>query len=120
MSQMEKSNPELKELIIFLKKASKKENVNIWRDVAERLERPRKNWAEVNVSKINRYAENGDVIIVPGKVLGTGLLQKKVTVSAFRFSKSAKEKIESAGGKTITIKELVNLNPKGFRVKIMG
>lgn len=34
----------------------------------------------------------------PVKILGTGELTRKVTVSAHAFSKSAREKIESAGG----------------------
>ncbi|MEX2581980.1 MAG: 50S ribosomal protein L15 [Gemmatimonadota bacterium] len=34
----------------------------------------------------------------PVKVLGSGSLTRKVTVSAHAFSKSAREKIESAGG----------------------
>jgi len=42
------------------------------------------------------------------KVLGTGDLTKKLTVSAHRFSKSAREKIEAAGGKVI---ELENAAP---------
>jgi len=37
------------------------------------------------------------------KVLGEGELKKKLTVSAHRFSKSAIEKIEAAGGKTIVL-----------------
>lgn len=32
------------------------------------------------------------------KVLGTGVLTRKITVQAHRFSKSAREKIEAAGG----------------------
>jgi large subunit ribosomal protein L15 len=35
------------------------------------------------------------------KVLGDGEIKKPLTVSAHRFSKSAKEKIEKAGGKVI-------------------
>jgi large subunit ribosomal protein L15 len=35
---------------------------------------------------------------IPVKVLGDGELNKKLTVSAHRFSKSAREKIEAAGG----------------------
>ncbi|MFO0915706.1 MAG: 50S ribosomal protein L15 [Pirellulales bacterium] len=37
------------------------------------------------------------------KILGDGQLSKKLTVSAHRFSKSAIEKIEAAGGKVIQI-----------------
>jgi large subunit ribosomal protein L15 len=40
------------------------------------------------------------------KVLGEGELTKKLTVSAHRFSKSAVEKIEKAGGKTVVLSEL--------------
>jgi large subunit ribosomal protein L15 len=35
---------------------------------------------------------------IPVKILGDGELSKKLTISAHRFSKSAREKIESAGG----------------------
>src|SRR5437868_5091395 len=37
------------------------------------------------------------------KILGDGELTKKLTVTAHRFSKSAVEKIEKAGGKAVTI-----------------
>ena len=39
----------------------------------------------------------------PVKILGDGEISRKVTVSAHKFSKSAKEKIEAAGGKAIVI-----------------
>lgn len=39
------------------------------------------------------------------KILGDGELKKAVTVKAHRFSKSAKAKIEKAGGQAILIKE---------------
>ena len=37
------------------------------------------------------------------KVLGNGELTKKLTVSAHRFSQSAAEKIEKAGGKVVRL-----------------
>ena len=37
------------------------------------------------------------------KVLGNGEIKKKLTVSAHRFSKSAKEKIEKAGGSIVEL-----------------
>ncbi len=49
--------------------------------------------AEGIISKVN------DGIVV----LGTGSLEKKLTVKAKRFTKSAKEKIEALGGKTEVI-----------------
>lgn len=42
---------------------------------------------------------------VPVKVLGQGELSKKLTVRAHAFSKSAREKIEAAGGSAATLEE---------------
>ena len=61
------------------------------------------------------YPKGGDVTVEdlvakgavrdgrPVKVLGTGALDVKVNVNAHRFSGSAKEKIEAAGGTTTTL-----------------
>jgi large subunit ribosomal protein L15 len=40
---------------------------------------------------------------LPFKILGKGELTKALNVEAHKFSKSAKSKIESAGGKVITV-----------------
>ena len=42
---------------------------------------------------------------VPVKILGQGDLTKKLSVTAHAFSKSAREKIESAGGSAATLEE---------------
>lgn len=47
-------------LLEALRKASRENDARIWRDIAERLERPRKS-----------YAEDGDTVLVL-KVLGAG------------------------------------------------
>jgi large subunit ribosomal protein L15 len=39
------------------------------------------------------------------KILGYGDLSKKLTVTAHRFSATAREKIESAGGKIVSLRE---------------
>ncbi|MBC5787975.1 MULTISPECIES: 50S ribosomal protein L15 [Clostridiaceae] len=70
------------------------------------------NYAIVNVSDLNKF-EDGAVVdtaalkeaglvkkVMDGvKVLGNGELTKKLTVCAAKFSATAKEKIEKAGGK---------------------
>jgi len=109
----------LRRLIRYLRKKSNEEGAKIWKDIAWRLERPRRQRAEVNVSKINRYTKEGDVVIVPGSVLGAGNLDHKVIVAAWKFSEKAKEKIINAGGEAITIEELIERNPKGSGVIIM-
>jgi len=42
---------------------------------------------------------------VPVKILGRGELAKKYTVTAHRFSKSARERIEAAGGVCVTVED---------------
>ena len=69
-------------------------------------------YAEVNVATLNRFEDgtviNGDVLIENGiikkvydgvSILGNGELTRKLTVQAARFTKTASEKIEAAGGK---------------------
>jgi len=109
----------LRRLIRYLRKKSNEENVKIWKDIAWRLERPRRQRAEVNISRINRYTKEGDMVVVPGSVLGAGNLDHKVIVAAWKFSEKAKEKIIQAGGEAITIEELIERNPKGSGVIIM-
>ncbi|HDJ25902.1 MAG TPA: 50S ribosomal protein L18e [Candidatus Bathyarchaeota archaeon] len=112
-------NPELKELIRLLRRKYGELGAKIWRDVAERLSRPRSRRAVVNVSKINRYTRPGDTVVVPGKVLGAGSIGHPVCVAAFSFSASARRKIEAAGGECISIRELVERNPRGSGVRLM-
>lgn len=114
------TNPNLMALLRLLRKVSNKHKARIWKDVAEYLSRTRSRRIAVNVSRINRYTREGDVVIVPGKVLGAGILDHPVTVAAFSFSKQAREKILMAKGKCISIQELIEMNPTGSNVKIIG
>ena len=74
------------------------------------------NYAVVNVERLEVF-ENGDVVDAAAllekkiirkeldgvKILGVGELTKKLTVKAAKFSATAKEKIEAAGGKAEVI-----------------
>ncbi|MFW6064736.1 MAG: 50S ribosomal protein L18e, partial [Candidatus Natronoplasma sp.] len=120
MSIEEKTNPNLINLIKELKDQAREKEASIWRDVAERLERSSKHWAEVNLSSIERNVEEGDTIVVPGKVLGAGILKKEVTIGAFKASRSAEESIAEAGGELLNLRELAERNPEGSGIKIMG
>jgi len=110
------ANLGLKNLIHELKKTSSEQNVKIWKRVAEDLSRSTRIRREVNIDRINRSAKDKETIVVPGKVLGVGELDKDVTVAAFRFSESAKNKIKN----NMTIQELIKKNPKGSKVRIIG
>ena len=114
-----KSNPNTCDLIRELRKASSVNKAPVWKYVAVIMENAGSRWAEVNVGKLNRYASEGEIVVVPGKLLGAGQIEKKLTVAAFRFSGQAREKIEKAGGKNVSIEELVKENPAGAKVRIM-
>lgn len=114
-----KTNPRIPQLINDLKQGSRDNDVMVWRDIAKRLEAPKQNYAEVNLSKISRYAQDNETVLIPGKVLGSGLIGKAVNVAALSFSTTAKDKITGLGGKCMTIEQLLAENPKGSGVRIL-
>jgi len=109
MKKMNKENPVLLSLVEKLMKSQKP----IWRKVAYELSRSRKQRVQVNLSKIDQYATEDTIVIVPGKVLGSGVLTKKITIAAFAFSESAKKLIGQVGGKVVSIENLHKTNPDG-------
>jgi large subunit ribosomal protein L15 len=80
----------------------------------------------VNVSQLDRFDDGAEVTIealveagvikntkTDVKILGNGELKKKLTVSAHAFSKTAREKIEAAGGSVNWLRgEPVKKKPK--------
>ena len=113
------TNPELIEALKALIWRANEEDAAVWRALADRLRKSRSRRATVNVSKINRHTSDGETVVVPGKVLGSGSLSHRVSVAALSFSKSAMEKIEGSGGRCLTIIDLLKENPKGSMVKII-
>jgi len=116
---MSKTNPRLGSLIAELKSVSRNSGADVWSDIAERLEKPRRTHAEVNLGRIERYAREDETVVVPGKVLGSGVLQKNVTIAAVDFSSSAKTKIEQANGETMRLEQAVEQNPDGSNVRVI-
>ncbi len=72
------------------------------------------------MSRVQRFADKDTQVVVPGKLLGSGALDKALTVAAFDFSQSARDQIEKAKGKAITITELLKANPTGKGIRIIG
>lgn len=113
------TNPILRRLARRLRAKGRELDVELWRDLAERLLRPRRSRAEVNLSHLSRYTQEGTTLVVPGKVLAAGKLGHPLTVAAFKFSAPARRKVRAAGGKAITIEELLEQNPEGKNVTLM-
>lgn len=117
MVRRRKSNTTLINTIKFLQILGRKSN--LWADIAERLKRPRNLMAEVNLSKLSKHTSEGEVVVVPGKILGSGEISHSITVAALSFSKTAEAKLKKAGCKCLSVSELAELNPEGSHVKIV-
>lgn len=102
----------------LISKLSKQEKP-LWKRVADMLQSPSRKRAYINLYKINKYTKPGDIVIVPGKVLGIGKLDHEVTVVALDFSASAKRKILDAKGKIVSLYNFDTLDLKGKSVRLM-
>jgi len=115
---MSKTNPRLNGLIAELKSAARDSGGDVWSDVADRLEKPRRTHAEVNLGRIERYAREDELVVVPGKVLGSGVLTKEVSVAAVDFSGTARTKIDQVG-ETMALEQALEQQPAGGNVRVI-
>ncbi len=90
----------------------------IWKKVSKKLSGPSRNKVKANLYRINKRTKNNDVIVIPGKILGIGELDHKLTIACLSASKPARKKIETSGSKIISIEELLEQNPQGKNVKV--
>jgi large subunit ribosomal protein L18e len=116
---MTASNPILRGAAVLLERAAKKQNAPIWNEASKLLSADSRNRVEVNLGRISRVAQEGRALFVPGKVLGTGVVDKKLVIGAFSFSESARSKLESAGGSALTINQFLKKYPKGSGVQLV-
>jgi large subunit ribosomal protein L18e len=107
-----KNNPILVETLIAAKKNKK------WNEITSILCSPRRKRTNLNIEEINKFSKAGEIVVVPGKVLSGGEIDKKIKVVAFNFSEKAKEKLLSAKCEISSILDEIKKNPeaKGLRI----
>lgn len=103
-----------------LKRFSRANEAPIWARLAEYALKPSSARRTVNVNRIGELTNDGDVVAFPGKVLGTGGMPHKITLFAFAVSNTAADKIIGAGGRIVSQKEIVEQNPTGRGVVLLG
>ena len=103
-----------------LRNAYKRSGSPIWKSIEKKFQSSRSNRSEVNVSKLDNITKEGDIVIVPGKVLGSGIINHKIILSCFSISVTPMKKVIDCGGEVITINELVQQYPDGKGVRIIG
>ena len=110
----------MQKMVTELKHASRKNNAPIWSKLAKSLLKPSPTKKTVNIKKINDFSEESNIVVVPGKVLGMGNISHKITLCSFSISTSAAKKIIESGGQILKFTELIEKNPSGNGVKIIG
>ncbi len=108
--QKRKTNQELVETIELAKK-------NNLLDLAKKLSGPTRLQRKVNLENLNKLKE--EKILVVGKVLGSGQIERKISIAALGFSKSALKKLKKKGCETKIIKQEIVENKKLEGVKIL-
>jgi len=113
------SNENLQSLIAELRKKALETDTAMFKRLAYELERSTRSRKIVNLSRINRFTEKDDFVVVPGKVLGSGNLDHPVTIAAFRFSENSFDKIKNSKSKMMPINDLLKDPVKGKKIRIM-
>ncbi|MCL4381037.1 MAG: 50S ribosomal protein L18e [Candidatus Marsarchaeota archaeon] len=86
----------------------------IYENLAKLLNK--RNSIKVNLWKLSKHSKDGDCLIVPGKVLGVGSLDHKISVCAIDFSESALEQLRKSSSTVIKIQEAIG--KKGLKIII--
>jgi len=121
----------MKTKTLIEKQTNRKTNLNLvatikltkkndaWLNVAGMISGPKRKRLDVNLDKINDESNDGEIIVVPGKVLSQGEVDKNLKVVALSFSEKAREKLLKAKCEVSTIAEEVKKNPSAKGVKIL-
>jgi large subunit ribosomal protein L18e len=86
-------------------------------ELAKRLSGPSSSYTKINLDGLNSIKE--EKVIVVGKVLGQGEVERKMSVIALGFSKQAREKLKKAGCETKELLKEIEDNPKLEGVKLL-
>lgn len=90
-----------------------------WSDIANKISRPRRMQPAINIGEIDRETKEGDTVLVPGKVLSSGSVSKKIRIVALGFSEEARKKLKEKKCEIVLIREEIKVNPKAQGIKLI-
>ena len=117
-SKIQKQSQRKKSIELVETIKSAKENKE-WIGIASILSGPRRKRMNLNLSEINKNSKQGDTILVPGKVLSQGEIDKKIKIIALSFSARAREKLLSSKCEILSILEEIKSNKEMKNIKIL-
>ena len=115
-----RNNPLKANTIKALRTIYKDNKAPIWDVVIEELSVPKSRKRQINLGKLSKITEKGDKILVPGKILGSGVLTHNLVIGAFSYSQNARNKIKKTGGKALSLIDFVEKHTNGKDVKLIG
>ena len=104
------------ELVETIRAAKKNKN---WLEVAGIFSGPRKKRKNLNLEEIDKLSKEGEIIVVPGKVLSQGEINKKIKIVALGFSKKAEEKLLNSKCEAVYIKDEIKKDPEAKGIRIL-
>jgi len=89
-----------------------------WAGIASLLSKPTKKRSDLNLQEINKNSKEKEIVLIPGKVLSSGGIDKKIKIVALGFSEKTKEKLEKLKIPFSYVIDEIKENPgaKGIRV----
>lgn len=108
-----KRDPQIAEALLLAKNSPQ------WIKVAQRISNGRRKYASINLDQLDAETKDGETVVVIGRVLGSGTLNKKIKLRAFGYSASAKEKLGVDKIEMGTIAEEIKNNPDAKGVKVI-
>jgi large subunit ribosomal protein L18e len=108
-----KNNAELVETLSLARKHK------AWFKLAHLLSMPTKKRPSFNLEEINKESKERETVVIPGKVLSVGEIDKKIKIVAFSFSEKAKEKLTKAKIDFSFIIDEIKENPEAKEIKIL-
>ncbi|MGI0141252.1 MAG: 50S ribosomal protein L18e [Candidatus Micrarchaeales archaeon] len=98
------------EAISTVKSDSK--NAGLWKQVNRMVRLPKRARVSVNLYKLNKLAKDGEFVVVPGKVLSFGNIDRKIKIAAVEYSQSALHKLKESGCEMMTIEQMIKSSPR--------
>jgi len=90
-----------------------------WQKIAGILSSSRRNKIVANLERINKEAKDDETILIPGKVLSQGEINKKIKIIANDFSERAEEKLTRSKTKFSRISDEIKSNPEAKNLRII-
>jgi large subunit ribosomal protein L18e len=110
MKKLNIERSDIKEWLDVIRKAQQAKRKPVYKRVYELVAVPSRRRAAVDLYKISRHTKDGDNVIVPGKVLGTGPIAHSINIAAISFSAVALKNLKDANCKIVNIKDMLGMS----------